>query len=126
MGMTNSKGKRRKTRQLLKQKIPITNNYQNNFLLKSLKKNDKINIILSPSTKKNVPSKFYYGKTGIFLSNLNKVSCVMIKKSIDNRIIDKKLFLNKKHFIIENKKKDYSLFSKLRKHSQLILKSNNI
>jgi len=50
--MGNSKGKRRKTRQLLKQRIPVINNYQNNFLMKYLKNNDKVNIVLSPSTKK--------------------------------------------------------------------------
>mmetsp|Transcript_26838 Transcript_26838/g.37454 ORF Transcript_26838/g.37454 Transcript_26838/m.37454 type:complete len:125 (+) Transcript_26838:630-1004(+) len=124
--MTNSKGKRRKTRQLLKQKIPITNNYQNNFLIKSLKKNDKINVILSSSTKKGIPSKFYFGKTGTFLTNLNKVSCILIKKSIDNRIINKKLFLNKKHFIIDKNINCENVSELLFKRDKLILKSNFI
>mmetsp|Transcript_4283 Transcript_4283/g.5276 ORF Transcript_4283/g.5276 Transcript_4283/m.5276 type:complete len:125 (+) Transcript_4283:965-1339(+) len=124
--MGNSKGKRRKTRQLLKQRIPVINNYQNNFLMKYLKNNDKVNIVLSPSTKKGIPSKSYFGKTGIFLTNLNKVSCVLIKKQTENRVINKKLFLNKKHFDIEKKMDNSYSSERMLMSDHFILRSSCI
>mmetsp|Transcript_24218 Transcript_24218/g.36314 ORF Transcript_24218/g.36314 Transcript_24218/m.36314 type:complete len:124 (+) Transcript_24218:264-635(+) len=95
--MIHSKGKRYRTRSLFKKNIPQKRNRKNITNKKNIQKRDKISISIDSSVKKDLPSKWYFGKTATILSVNKNNASIVVRKTIKNKIFRKILYLDYNH-----------------------------
>ena len=95
--MPHSFGYRGRTRTLFKKAYKTRGSPHTTVLLRNYKRGDYVDIKVDSSVHKGMPFKHYHGRTGIVFNVNKRAVGVVVNKSVNGRIIPKKIHVAVPH-----------------------------